>query len=435
MILLLAIGLSLVFNQTLRGGDFLRFLASTLPWVLLVYAMGLLIDAFMSRKLAQRILLSIEKLTNNEADAPYEEFFPIIQRIRAQEAFIVQERMERESSVLAMKSILGSMKEGAALLDQGGNILFLNSNAEKYLSTNRNVIGKNIIEVTRQLKIHEGVKKALHGEGHEWIQTDSETSVQLFCSPVIGYGAIILWLDVTHRMRADQMRMEFTANVSHELKTPLTNISGYAECLAAGLVKEADQASFIQKIRDESARMLLCIDDLLLLSRLNETEKAIEMKDVPLQPVLLCCVKNISKAVEIKKISVALTCDELITVFGNERMVEELFGNLLDNAVKYSKENGQIEIIARIDSAKGCVSVSVRDTGIGIPAEYHARVFERFFRVDKSRSRKTGGTGLGLSIVKHIVDIHHGKISLQSEEEKGTTMVVALPTGVLRQLQ
>ena len=231
-------------------------------------------------------------------------------------------------------------------------------------------------------------------------------------------------LQLVDLSKTEKMRREFSANVSHELKTPLTNISGYAEMLESGMVKEADKAGFIKKIKDESARLIALVEDIMLLSRLDEGkgEEAFAQTDIAAL-ARETAEKLVLKAKE-HKVHIDVY-GEHIYIRANCAMIAQMFFNLIDNAIKYNHENGAVRIEA--SRANGRVLVTVADTGIGIPLKAQSRVFERFYRVDKSRSKKTGGTGLGLAIVKHIAMIHNADIHLESSEEAGTTVTVMFP--------
>jgi two-component system phosphate regulon sensor histidine kinase PhoR len=316
-----------------------------------------------------------------------------------------------------IKRITGNMSEGVVMLDGNADIVSCNAAALKIFDIKEEIKGVNIIELLRELKLLEYAHKAVEGETSDALMNRNGRIYDVRFSPSQGAsqprGAILLFLDITEKHESEKVRREFSANVSHELKTPLTNISGNAEMLAAGVVAESDKPDFYNRIYSESRRMSTLVDDIMYLSKLDEKSELREKESVFLYEIFSDVKNNLSEKAD--KLSVAIEILQTdFSVLGDRNMLYELFFNLIENAVKYNREGGKVEI----STAENVVTVS--DTGIGIPEESLPFIFDRFYRVDRSRSKKTGGTGLGLAIVKHIVTLHNAKISVKSVIGVGT---------------
>jgi two-component system phosphate regulon sensor histidine kinase PhoR len=320
-----------------------------------------------------------------------------------------------------IKRITGNMSEGVVMLDANADIVSANASALNIFDIKDEIKGVNIIELLRELKLLEYAHKAVEGETSDALMNRNGRIYDVRFSPSQGAsqprGAILLFLDITEKHESEKLRREFSANVSHELKTPLTNISGNAEMLAAGVVSEADKPEFYNRIYDESRRMTTLVDDIMYLSRLDEKSELREKESVNLYEILSEVKKNLSEKAEKGNVSIAI-CETDFSVTGDRNMLYELFFNLIENAVKYNVDGGKVEVIA----AKNIVTIS--DTGIGIPEESLPFIFDRFYRVDRSRSKKTGGTGLGLAIVKHIAALHNAEISVKSVVSTGTKIYI-----------
>ena len=325
------------------------------------------------------------------------------------------------------QQITGSMNEGLVLLDEAGVILSINPAARRLLDAAENCVGQDLLTVDRDVTMSDALRQAAeqgHSEfrgqrnGREYqfdvtrIQTEGRTA-----------GTVLLVFDVTERAFAERNRREFTANVSHELKTPLQGIIGSAELLENGMVKQEDVPRFVGYIRSEAQRLVTLIGDIIRLSQLDEGEP-MPTESVELLAVAREAAENLRSAAEVKRVTVDVT-GQPASVSGVRRLLYEIVFNLCDNAIKYNTDGGRVEVEVACEG--GTAAVTVRDTGIGIPPEHQSRVFERFYRVDKSHSKASGGTGLGLSIVKHAVQYHHGAIHLQSEVGKGTEIRVTFP--------
>lgn len=397
--------------------------------ILLVLAAALILSGVLAGRLARRITeplnrLDLEHPLENDT---YEELAPLLRRMEHQRRQIDQQIGELRQRSEEFDQITGSMNEGLVLLDEAGAILSINPAARRLLGADGDCVGQDFLTVDRDVTMSDALRQAAeqgHSEfrgernGREYqfdvtrIQTEGRTA-----------GTVLLVFDVTERAFAERNRREFTANVSHELKTPLQGIIGSAELLENGMVKQEDVPRFVGHIRAEAQRLVTLIGDIIRLSQLDEGE-AMPTEPVELLAVAREAAENLRSAAEAKHVTVDVT-GQPATISGVRRLLYEIVFNLCDNAIKYNNEGGRVEV--EVAREGGSAAVTVRDTGIGIPPEHQSRVFERFYRVDKSHSKASGGTGLGLSIVKHAVQYHHGTIQLKSEVGKGSEIRVTFP--------
>lgn len=397
--------------------------------ILLVLAAALILSGVLAGRLARRITeplnrLDLEHPLENDT---YEELAPLLRRMEHQRRQIDQQIGELRQRSEEFDQITGSMNEGLVLLDEAGTILSINPAAHRLLDADGDCVGQDFLTVDRDVTMSDALRQAAeqgHSEfrgqrnGREYqfdvtrIQTDGRTA-----------GTVLLVFDVTERAFAERNRREFTANVSHELKTPLQGIIGSAELLENGMVKQEDVPRFVGHIRAEAQRLVTLIGDIIRLSQLDEGEP-MPTESVELLAVAREAAENLRSAAEARHVTVEVT-GQPASVSGVRRLLYEIMFNLCDNAIKYNTDGGRVEVEVTRDG--GTAAVTVRDTGIGIPPEHQSRVFERFYRVDKSHSKASGGTGLGLSIVKHAVQYHHGTIQLKSEVGKGTEIRVTFP--------
>lgn len=398
------------------------FLKEALPAALWVLAAVFVIGYIAAGELTKMIVEPINSASLEEGFVqPYDELAPFVRTINEQRRQIdaqIADLRERSDTVSA---IMENMSEGAAMIDGKGNILSANRSALRIFDADSPMEGRNIIQLLRDATLMDYAKAALAGRRGE---TDTERSgrvYHVYFSPVAGSGAILLFLDTTERARAEKLRREFSANVSHELKTPLTSISGYAEMLAGGMVRDGDRDAFIRKISDETARMIALVEDIMLLSNLDEGADEKVFAHVDIACAATSAATALASKAEEAQVSIKVE-GEKVFVWANSSMMSEMFFNLIDNAIKYNKPGGSV--VVRFLKKRDKISAVVSDTGIGIPKSEQSRVFERFYRVDKSRSKKTGGTGLGLAIVKHIAIIHGAEIALHSCEDRGSAISV-----------
>ena len=399
-----------------------------LPIVLVVVLVLLAVGYFLAGRLTRRIVSPINRVDlENELTAPYDELAPFVQTISRQQAHIARQMSTLQNQSDTISAIMDSMSEGVILVNKQGGILSVNKSAANIFDIRNAVGGKSILEILRDVELNEAMRAALSGQRCEMNLMHGRRTYRVYFSPATDSGTIILFHDITEKSISEQRRREFSANVSHELKTPLTTIYGNAEMLAGGMVKEADAPQFYVKIKNEAARLIALIEDIIMLSQLDENGGDMAAGEVDLAAV--AAEAACALAPKTKERGVEVTVSGSGVLLANAAQMAELFYNLIDNAIKYNKAGGMVQVT--ISSLQKSVRIAVADTGIGIPKESQSRVFERFYRVDQSRSKKTGGTGLGLAIVKHIVLVHNGTLELKSDVGKGTTITILL-TGVSR---
>lgn len=394
-----------------------------LPLVCLIVVAVLLVTNIMSAKLTKHIIAPINNI-DLESPSPdcYDELAPFIRKIDSQKQYIAQQIQVIEDRATTTSAIIQNMSEGIVLTDAEGKIASINDSAIKVFQVKAGYVGQNISFLTRNRDIHGCLEHAMKGQGGELTVELDNKSYSMIFSPVQGVGCIILIMDITQKAENERIRREFTANVSHELKTPLTAISGYAEIINGGLTDKEKTLEFAGKIQKEAGRLVSVIEDIIRLSELEEKpyseSVSVDIADIARQTV--DSLKDYAAGRQVAIKTQLSPCKLAV----NPRILEEIFYNLIDNAIKYNKEGGSVTVAVQ-NTPRGA-EIKVSDTGIGIPKDQQDRVFERFYTVDKSRSKKTGGTGLGLSIVKHGVAYHNGKIEMDSSEGKGTTMTVVL---------
>ena len=397
--------------------------------ILLVLAAALILSGVLASRLARRITeplnrLDLEHPLENDT---YEELAPLLRRMEHQRRQIDRQMDELRRRSEEFEQITGSMSEGLVLLDGAGVILSINPAARRLLDAAENCVGQDILTVDRDVALSDALHQAAE-QGHSEFRgqrngREYQFDVTRIQSEGRTAGTVLLVFDVTERAFAERNRREFTANVSHELKTPLQGIIGSAELLENGLVKQEDVPRFIGHIRSEAQRLVTLIGDIIRLSQLDEGET------MPAEPVELLALtreaaESLQNAAAARHVTITVE-GEPVELTGVRRLLHEIVFNLCDNAIKYNTDGGRVQVT--VTKENETAAVTVRDTGIGIPPDQQDRVFERFYRVDKSHSMASGGTGLGLSIVKHAVQYHHGAIHLQSEVGKGTEIRVTFP--------
>lgn len=393
--------------------------------IAVIFLAAALFSIFLARKMSKRIVeplgsLNLEKPLDNEA---YDEISPILSHMEHQRRRIKKQTAELEKSREELAAVIQYMNEGLVLLDANKNILAINNAAASLFNTEPSCIGKPLITIEREYDIIKAAESTDDGKNSEICISRSGREYQLNISP-IGEKTVILAFDITDRVFAERNRREFTANVSHELKTPLQSIIGSAELLESGLVKQEDKPRFTANIHSEAARLVTLIDDIIRLSQLDEKNQ-MDFENVDLYLTAADVVSELSAAAKKRGVTINLTGQRTV-ISGVPRLVHELIYNLCDNAIRYNKENGSVDI--SVSASEDGARLVVSDTGIGIPIEHQDRVFERFYRVDKSHSKETGGTGLGLSIVKHAAEDLGAKLTLKSEPGQGTEIGVTFKT-------
>ena len=397
--------------------------------ILLVLIVALILSSLLAGRLSRRI---VEPLNSLDLEHPldsdaYEELSPLLNRINRQNRQITEQVKQLRRRTDEFEQITASMGEGLVLLDNNSRVLSLNPAARKLFAADESCVGQDFLTVDRSREMSEAIRRAME-QGHSEIRSRRGDKTYQFDITRIDsqgdvLGAVILAFDITERESGERLRREFTANVSHELKTPLQGIIGSAELIENGMVKPGDMPRFIGHIRGEAQRMVALIGDIIRLSQLDEGEE-MPREDVDLLEVARRATEQLDTTAQARKIAVTVD-GQPTAVNGVRQLLYEVIYNLCDNAIKYNVDGGSVRMTVSGDGANACVTVA--DTGIGIPLEQQARVFERFYRVDKSHSKASGGTGLGLSIVKHAVQYHGGSISLNSRPGEGTTVRVWLP--------
>ncbi len=390
---------------------------------------ALILSGILASRLSKRIVEPLNKLDLEHPldNDSYEELSPLLSRINKQRAQITEQLSELHRRTDEFEQITGNMKEGLVLIDKGENVVSMNPAAKEIFSVTEDCTGKSFITVDRSRKLNAAIKSAFesgHGEIHmEKSGLTYQLDISRIDSEGSAFGAVILAFDITEHENAEKVRREFTANVSHELKTPLQGIIGSAELIENGMVKQEDMPRFVGHIRTEAQRLVNLVNDIIRLSQLDEGV-SLPKEKVDLLAVATEAVNDLAPAAAEK--SVALSVEgESVFVSGVKRLLYEVIYNLGENAVKYNVENGSV--LVSVAAKDNSAVLTVSDSGIGIAPEHQSRIFERFYRVDKSHSKASGRTGLGLSIVKHAVLQQNGKIELESELGKGTTVRVTFP--------
>ena len=397
--------------------------------ILLTAIIAVILSALLAHRMAKSVVaplncLDLDRPLENDA---YEELSPLLGRIYQQHRQIEAQLRELQRKTEEFEQITKSMSEGLVLLDRKGVILSINPAAQKIFHAGSSCVGQDFLVVDRDHEINLAIQTALEGGHSEIRAVRNDREVQFDISRITADGAaagtVLLAFDVTEQAAAERSRREFTANVSHELKTPLQSIMGSAELLENGLVKQEDVPQFVGVIRTEAARLVTLVEDIIHLSQLDEGIAPAE-EQVNLLELARSAVSALRVRAKERHIDLSVSGENLM-VDGVRSFLYEMFYNLIDNAIKYNLDGGRVEVA--VSAGEIGATVSVKDTGIGIPPEYQARVFERFFRVDKSRSKASGGTGLGLSIVKHIAQYHHADLSLHSRIGEGTNISIVFP--------
>lgn len=390
-----------------------------------------IVVAFLASIVARRVTFNLIKpLDQVNLDEPldnetYDELAPFLTRIAKQKRQLSKNLKKLRGKQEELTIITNNMNEGLVLLNGQQNVLFINESAAKIFGFSaKEVIGRNILTVDRAQEVQDLLQKVSQAGKGEGLYEKDGHFYQLSGSSVNGSGSVILIYDVTEKMTAEKLRREFSANVSHELKTPLQSILGYAEIMKNGLVKDEDKQRFLERIHAEAGNMIELIQNIMELSRLDENKTLDEFEDVDLLKLAQSVTLRLKHKAQTKGVTLNVSGSSAC-VCGVQSILSEVLYNLVDNSIKYNKDNGKIDV--KVQDGSEEVTVSVSDTGIGIGAADRERVFERFYRADKSHSKEIGGTGLGLSIVKHGVLFHKGRVELESEPGVGTTITFVLP--------
>ena len=405
-------------------------LQRAIPPLLLIILLVCGLSMWLAHQLTVRLVapintLNLEKPLENNI---YEEFSPLLSKIHAQNLQIQQQIEILRRRQVEFEAITSNMSEGLIVLDDELRILSANSAAVRLMGAEtRDWSGENLIVFSRDTTLSQKARAAVHGGKEAFACENKEGAhLHLSLSPVdvegVPRGCVLLIVDVSERYAAERSRREFTANVSHELKTPLTSISGYAEMVSLGLAKPDDVRGFAQKIHDEAGRLIALVDDIMKLSHLDESTPA----SLPFEPVELYALayettERLRQTAEKQNVEITLE-GAPVTVRGVRRMLGEAVFNLCDNAIKYNRAGGRVTV--SVGMSHGCACIKVADSGAGIASEDQPHIFERFYRADKSHSKTVGGTGLGLAIVKHVCEIHGASVRVESVLGQGSTFIV-----------
>ena len=405
-------------------------LLSMIQPLLIILALSLLLAAVLASRLSKGMIQPILNLDleHPEQCETYDELSPLLTRIRRQNETIQRQMETLRQRQQEFTALTENMSEGFLLLDQRGHVLSYNSGALRLLGAAPPREEANVLTLDRGENFRQTVETALAGTRCQEHLERSGRQVQLLADPVFRgeqvAGAVLVLVDVTEREQGEQMRREFTANVSHELKTPLTAISGMAEIIKNGMVKPEDVAGFAADIYKECQRLITLVEDVIHLSRLDEGGAGLEKEPVELLGLCRKAVQRLEPLAQSGQVTIK-TEGTPCTLPGIPGILEEIVYNLCDNAIKYNRPGGSVTVT--VTPTKAGTELAVSDTGIGIPPEDQQRVFERFYRVDKSHSKEIGGTGLGLSIVKHGAMLHDARVELESTLGQGTTVRVIFP--------
>ena len=399
------------------------------------YVLGILLILiagafFAARSITARVIKPLEKI---DLDRPltgppltYPELQPLLERIVTQQRKLEKEMRRYKNKKQELKAVTNNMDEGLLFLDNSGEIVSINKSAVRFFASEKQeLIGKNLLTLSLGKEIEKLFAKIDTAGKGSLLLSRGSSYYQLNGSKIGDKGMVLLIMDVTEKTASEKLRREFSANVSHELKTPLQSVLGYSEIMLNGLVKEDDRPRFLRKIYDEAKNLLQLIDDIIKLSRLEEQQQDM-LEKFNLRKVLEQAVQRMADKASKNKITVNLECGVAEYLMqGIPSMLEEVFANLLDNAIKYNRPGGSVTM--KVIEKENKWVISVADTGIGIAPEEKDRIFERFYRIDKSRHKAVEGTGLGLSIVKHGIIFHKGTIKVLSAQGKGTEFVIKLP--------
>lgn len=427
----------LYYAQKLPDGTVLRVSATqdsvfvlllnlVYPFSIIIIA-ALIVSIVISHRVSKSIIKPINELDldNPAGNEAYEELTPLLRKISAQKRTIDQQIKQAHQKHEEFRLITENMSEGLLVIDKSANVLSYNHAAADMLQIEKVTIGDSVLTLNRKKGFRESVEKALGGIRAESEIAHDQSIYNLIASPVIDddkiIGAVIVIIDITESAKREQLRREFTSNVSHELKTPLTSILGFAEIMKSGGTPDSTVVDFSTSIYDEARRLITLVSDIIKISELDENPSQFQKEDVDLYTLSDKVIKNLKPLAQKQNITLNLIGDTAY-IKGTEKIVYEMIYNLCDNAIKYNRENGTVDII--INNTDNKVNLTVNDTGIGIPNSEQSRVFERFYRVDKSRSKLVGGTGLGLAIVKHAAACSNAEIILESQEGKGTSITI-----------
>ena len=427
--------------KLLDDGTVLRLSDSQYTWwtillsmmqpILFIVTAAVAISLLLAFRLSKNIVKPLNSLNLDSPleNSAYPELEPLLSRLTAQQHQLKLQASELERKRNEFLTATGNMMEGIVLLSDKGELLSINAAASRLLGVSPYCVGKDILLLNNSYEMQELVHRALSGEHTETTLPVGGSDYQINATPVMSdgkvAGAALVIFDVTEKEKAEQIRREFTANVSHELKTPLQSISGCAELLSNGMVKPEDVPEFSHRIYSESQRLISLVEDIIGLSRLDEGAEDMQRTNVDLHKLAETAIDSLSNAAKEAGVTLEL-CGDGAEVYGIPQLLGTIVYNLCDNAIKYNRRGGSVTVTT--ENGAGGVTLTVSDTGIGIPKDQQDRIFERFYRVDKSHSKDVGGTGLGLSIVKHAAILHNATVTVDSTPGAGTTFTVFFPS-------
>ena len=390
----------------------------------------LILSGIMASAISKRIVKPINELDleSPEENRIYEELSPLLSKIHRQNREIQNQLELAKQQQEEFALITENMQEGLIVIDKYTMILSANSSAWNLFHMDRGCQGESVYCLDREEEFRHAIEQVLSGEHTELVLKLNGSDIQLIANPVIRdkktEGAVVLLVNVTEKLERESLRREFSANVSHELKTPLTSISGFAEIMQSGLVKCEDIPQFAGRIYKEAQRLLQLVEDVIQISQLDEEKTSYTWEPVDVYQVCKNAFESLKE--KAKRLNVHLyICGEYMKMEAVRTLLEEAVYNVCDNAIKYNRNEGSVSVFLTQTAQE--IQIVVKDTGVGIPKEDQDRVFERFYRVDKSHSKEIGGTGLGLSIVKHAVGALKGSVILRSEEGNGTEICMKFP--------
>lgn len=428
-----------------QGTTILSHFKKILPFIFIIIFIILFLSLITSYILTKNIINPVENVVRNmerllenkelEDIIVYEEIMPFINKVKNQEKEIKYNIKSLEEKAILMDAITSNMEEGIILIDESKKILSINHSGIKLLQKNKDYsyLGNDFIKLSRNLELHEILDESIDTKTSQEIMLNIDNKyLNIYVNPVLSddilIGLVILLVDFTKKHKLDLMRREFSANVSHELKTPLTSINGYAEMIENEMVKDEDIKRFASTIRKEGVRLLSLIDSIIKLSKIEEEEYEKDFSKIDLYEIGHNVIESLEFIGMENNIKLRLYGENTF-INGNRNMIEEMIYNLVDNAIKYTPSGGTVDLYIKNENDFSIIKVI--DTGVGISMSQQSRIFERFYTVDKSRSGKSKSTGLGLSIVKHIVEHHHGNIQISSELNKGTEITIKIKNKLL----
>lgn len=416
-----------VLRLSVAQSSVLRLILGMLQPICLILLAAVLLAWLLANSSAKKIVQPLNKLNLEEPlqNTAYDELAPLLRRIDSQQKQLFEQQQALVHKQQELATITDNLQEGLILLNQAGQFISINPAAQRLLTVDNPEQGADLLTVCRNLDLQTAVQQALGGHSAEVISSLSAGRYQINAHPVRAngkvQGAAVLLFDITEREKAEQMRREFTANVSHELKTPLHAISGYAELLQNGLVQAQDIIPFAEKIYSETQRLIQLVEDIITLSHLDEGAQGMPCCRVDMYALAADVVQSLTDTAKAAQVSLHLSGKPAV-MQGIPQLLQSIIYNLCENAIKYNHPGGSVNV--KIEPQDKEILLTVADDGIGIASEHQQRIFERFYRVDKSHSKKIGGTGLGLSIVKYAALAHNAKIKVESQVNQGTSITI-----------